>query len=219
MKIPKKVLDALREASAMSTALQEDVARCYVLGTDPFVQRTIIRNVFAAVEASVFQIQSILKALNEAGMLPLSSGELSILNEETYRLKDNGQVTSVPRFAGVERQFRFLVWIVQKNMQGGDEIIDFKGNGWKCFQQSLQIRHRLTHPKTVTDLAIVESEHDPIVKGCKWFFEALMRLTFSIAAFSDGRKISKEEIISEIKNKLEEGKGRLQDWLGKSGST
>jgi hypothetical protein len=58
---------------------------------DQFWARSLVRTFFAWIEAYVFELKLIIRSAAERGLIDLSEGELSLLNEVVYDVNDHGE--------------------------------------------------------------------------------------------------------------------------------
>src|SRR5437763_12602610 len=75
---------------------------------DQFWARALVRSLFAAVEATIYEFKLVILEENGRGRLSLSDGELAVLHDEAFEIDGAGQVNSRPRFLPTERGLRFV---------------------------------------------------------------------------------------------------------------
>jgi len=129
------------------------------------VQRDLIRAMFAAIEGSVWgyrkHVSSILKSLDE--LTPLMDMAFS---EATYFVNNTGELESQSRFIPLTSMIRFTTRVAQEISP--DLTIDFGNAGWLEFKRAIAIRHRITHPKSISDLTIVEDDVAVVTRSLLW---------------------------------------------------
>lgn len=54
-------------------------------------------------------------------------------------------------------------------------IPDFGNQGWVQLRRSLDLRHRITHPKSTAELTITDDELDVHKSGFAWFWESFQK--------------------------------------------
>ena len=131
-----------------------------------FNKRVYVRAVFAAIEGDVFGMKRVtLEHSNKVGYT-LSSIELGKLSES--KTESNGK-TIKPKFLpfGDNIKFTFEVFI---KSHGFTFQPNYQHQDWNCLLKSVEIRHRLMHPKKHSDLIVSQIEMDMILDGSRWYF-------------------------------------------------
>jgi len=136
-------------------------------------RRVAFRVVFSAIEGLVW----ILKDHALAGGYfenEYSAAEIALLREEEYILNDRGKAITKTRFVRIGDNLLFA-W----NMYFRETLPDFRpdlsGDGWRCFSLSLATRNRITHPKSGSDLTVLDED----IKNLEIAFDWVIRTTFS----------------------------------------
>lgn len=133
--------------------------------------RAFVRAVFALVEGVSFGFrQMVIKA--PLANTCLTPGELAILNEESYGLKDNGNVSISTRFLKVQSGTRFTFAICKQVYEIQSEI-NYGDKGWVSFTKAIKIRDRLMHPKSVDSLDVTDDEIGIVSDALHWFIDAV----------------------------------------------
>lgn len=151
--------------------------------------RAYVRAVFALVEGISFGFRQI--ALNLPHTKKLTPAELAILNEESYGLKDNGEVSTTTRFLKVQAGTRFTFSICKRVYEIKSEI-DYGSRGWDAFVQSIRIRDRLMHPKSLEALTVTEDELGVVSEALAWFLDAIQLLMDGMSAHLIKKKSASE---------------------------
>lgn len=133
--------------------------------------RGYVRAVFALVEGVSYGFRQLAIKLPRADDC-LTQGELSILNEESYGLKDNGEIFVTTRFLKVQSGTRFTFAICKRVYKIQAEI-NYGGVGWDSFTKAIKIRDRLMHPKSVESLMVTEDEIGIVSDALNWFLDAI----------------------------------------------
>jgi len=126
--------------------------------------RELVRAAFVAVEG--FQ-SSLQRDLLEAGQDQLSAAEVALLKEEGYTLKESGEVRIVPACLPLKQRVKLTTRIVARLRP--ECHIDFVEKGWQQLLASLDVRNRLTHPKTRLDMDVTETELVTALAGAAWW--------------------------------------------------
>lgn len=137
------------------------------------VKRDLIRTMFAAIEGSVWgyrkHVSSIAKSVDE--LTPVMDMAFS---ESTYSVSKTGDLESQPRFIPLPSMIRFTTQVARKISP--DLEVDFGGTGWLEFQRAIAIRHRITHPKSTTDLEITDNDVAVVTRSLFWLLEIIQEV-------------------------------------------
>ncbi len=138
----------------------------------PFsAMRAYVRAVFALLEGVSFGFRQLAAKLPETEHC-LTKGELAVLNDESYGLKDNGEVSTTTRFLKVHQGTRFTFAICKRVYKIQAEI-SYADSGWNSFMKAIKIRDRLMHPKSVEALDVTEDELNIVSDALKWFIDGV----------------------------------------------
>jgi hypothetical protein len=135
-------------------------------GGQQFDRRTYIRAFFASVEGLMFAFNQTAIAACDGGFLKLEPAEVAVLREETYHLSDNGIPSVSKKYASFLPRCRFVVAIFARSL-GVEYRVPVDGAGWQAFREAVDIRDRVTHPRSLEngqlsdeDLQLVHQAHD-----------------------------------------------------------
>lgn len=122
-----------------------------------FWLRTTIRTYFACLEARSFQYLRLVEACSDIGLFDLSSEELLALADVSYEVH-NGKV--VRRKAKISTPNKLLFTFEMMARLAGLEslAIDTSRAEWGRFKRCIEVRDRLTHPKTSAHLKVTLDE-------------------------------------------------------------
>lgn len=179
------VLDILSAAQVVQVGdtLGADVQRCIdelkrsadqEQRLDQFWARAVVRSFFAYVEAFTFELKMIVLKAHEHNLVTLSEGEVLILTEKTYELDHAGRPRMRERYAKSESFMLFVHSLFARLLES--EGIRTDEHGWELFQQTVQLRHRITHPKGVASLELSVKEAEMSLRAVSWFFGESARL-------------------------------------------
>ncbi len=168
--------DRLDEIQGMTRVLTEDVERLRPLvGEDVAIsdgeeanRRFYVRAVFALVEAVVEQHKRLLLDLAERGAVRLTSAVREALSEQAPLVKDNGSVVYREQYLQLERKLR-AVYRAAEETFGEPLAVSFGDNDWRSFRAALNVRDRITHPKTYQDCHVDGGALDTVNLGHDWF--------------------------------------------------
>jgi len=104
-----------------------------------------------------------------AGTLPVSElGPLiALLKEETYSLDGKGEPQGQARFLPTDQNFRFAIRSCLK-VHAINLYVDFAGSDWQTFKRAIQVRNRITHPKTGVSLEVNDEEKLATIHSFGW---------------------------------------------------
>ena len=142
---------------------------------NPTNRRNVVRVLFSAVEAEVYQRKRLALFRHSEGQVPFTPAELALLREEQYTLNHKGEAEPKPIFLRLTENFQFSARMLCK-AYGLTYAIDKSGAGWKAFCDAIAIRNRITHPKHVHDLSIEEAEFKTIADASRWYRAEAVRL-------------------------------------------
>ena len=105
---------------------------------------------------------------NSANIIePLSQIQEFAFAEKSYAVSDNGQIQEQIRFVSIPSMIRLTTQIAE---QLDTELeIDFGVVGWADLKQAIKVRNRITHPKSISDLDISDTDIAIIQSGLLWF--------------------------------------------------
>lgn len=138
----------------------------------PTLRRSAIRTVFASIEGLMHLTRGCLS------VFPLTPAELTVVNELSYEVTDRGTINERTRFVPFDRSLKAIVRIVRQYCS--EYSLDFDHPGWIALLRTLDVRHRLTHPKSLDDLSVTDSEIEDAHRGFYWF------LAFAIEVMNEG---------------------------------
>lgn len=149
-------------------------------------RRDVIRTCFAAIEGIIWTYrESVVSAAKDLDLL--YADEASALSEVLFQVGSNGNLSKQPRFIPLLSVFRLTTRIalrIDKSI-----VVDFNSVGWQQMRTALQIRNRVTHPKSHADLAIGTTDIDVCLSAMYWLLEVhlvvLSATTSALTRFVD----------------------------------
>jgi hypothetical protein len=136
--------------------------------------RMFSRTFFALVEGVTYTMRQLSIQLYESGQLPLSRGELYMLLQKRYRW-EKGKVIETDDFGSAMNGLHIAFSLFPRAF-GVDFSLDTKDHRYNSFQQALQIRHAITHPKSPRDLELSSEAILHIRDAGKWFSSEGLRM-------------------------------------------
>src|SRR5262249_37351552 len=119
----------------------------------PYRRRASVRAVFASIEATVFKLKGY--ALQNRQKVDFSAADIALLKEESYSV-DNGKAQAQPKFIVLDKNFQFAVNMFSRALKP-PFVLD-KGKDWEAFRRAIQVKNRITHPKSPAALEISDTE-------------------------------------------------------------
>ncbi len=138
---------------------------------DQFWARAFVRAFFAYVESSIYEMRLVVRAAADSGRVTLNVAERSLIDEESYELRENGKPEARPKFLKVERNLRFTLDLFQR-VFGIVANVDFGGDGWLSFLTAVKIRHRITHPRDPNAIDLTLDEVATLVSAFGWYIQS-----------------------------------------------
>jgi len=126
-----------------------------------------VRALFAAIEGWIYHKMSY--ALQIARKKPdlFTAGEIALLLGEAYSLDTKGNVISYPKYSALAQSFLFAMRMSTKGYE--PILVDTSSKGWMAFNESIRIRNRLTHPKSLEDFTVSDSDLQTAFMTSLWF--------------------------------------------------
>ncbi|MEN2786798.1 hypothetical protein ACFOKI_09290 [Sphingomonas qilianensis] len=139
-------------------------------------RRDLVRTTFAAIEGAIWTMRESVRETT-AGVGLLTPMADMALRELTIHVDDKGRVIEQVRFLTLPTVIRLTI----NQAQLLDETFQpsFGDKGWQDLQIAIKVRHRITHPKTTSDLMIADSDLSAVRSGFSWLLalveETLLR--------------------------------------------
>lgn len=139
-----------------------------------FANRSFVRTYFAYVEGVANALRQVtLASLDGTGVLTVK--ETDALKEQKRKKSAMGEETLSPAFMPMEDSLKFTFRCYAK-IHGIDDYQPELGAGWESMLASIQIRHRLTHPKSVAALKLTHAEIVCIDGAREWWHKSVRSL-------------------------------------------
>jgi len=131
--------------------------------TADLLERNRSRRAFArAVSVSIDAITSSFAALLLVRDKGLNHAEVAVLSEVGYELNGD-EAVPVRRWAPARDRTKFVLKVFARVFD-----IAFSDSGWRALQDSLSVRHRVTHPKVPEDILVADAEFDVLREAQLW---------------------------------------------------
>jgi hypothetical protein len=159
--------------------LFDDVARCEELLAQEdtqFARRAFVRASFAFIEGVLYWFKECTTEWLEPSLATTNTINISkfmLLQDELPRIGRNGELETEPNRAAFKSYCAFILRAAAE-VRGLSPTQLFGVNGWNCMQQSLAVRHRITHPKEAHDLEIADEEIEAMSEAHRWLFDSII---------------------------------------------
>jgi hypothetical protein len=190
----QEMYDLLRaDVEACEAALKKEDA--------PHLRRELVRTVYALFEASTFYLKRIAVTTARGGGLKLNREATAALLDESYGVKSDGSPYSrrakIPTLSNIKLSLGALAICAQASYAPS-----YDDGGWAALCTGLEVRDRLTHPKSLSDLEVLEEELGQVRRAVRWYHDTL---TASFKAAADAALARYNEIVSKAKKEDEGG--------------
>ena len=140
---------------------------------DQFWRRTFVRNIFVLFEASSYGLKRVSMHLSQTLKVDFSPAELAMLREERYVLgKEGNAITQSGNFQAFIPNLKFAFKSFAKAC-GLDISLNVSGIPLNHFAQ---LRNRITHPKSLSELTITDEEIQVSETVGRWFWNEISAL-------------------------------------------
>ena len=134
------------------------------------LRRAFVRSCWAYVEAVTFAVKRYTFSACQLGTVDLAPDDHAFLGDVRLIVDAEGNIAVqkdlTKTLDNVKRTFKLSARIF-----GVDWKPDFGSEGWRGFRDSLQIRHRLTHPKSVGEVTVSPEDMQTQREGIMWFIK------------------------------------------------
>lgn len=170
--VTQPMVKLLDDAHAAETYLDQNDTQ--------FARRAYIRSIFASLEGIVWLLKQVcLNVPNVSGPRKFHPAEFALLQDQTYDLKNNGETSTQTNFLRLPDNLRFTFRVFNRLFQAQIDL-GVRGAPWDKFLRSLDVRHRITHPKKVDELDISDQEIELYRKVSSWFNETIHKAVQAI---------------------------------------
>lgn len=157
--------------------------------SSPFAHRTVVRTLFSLIEGLAFQLRQVTVASLEPHSGSLTTAELTLLREERYFLNNKGEPETGENFQRFLPNLLFTIRSYGKN-HGATFQADTSARGWQAMQHAVNIRNRITHPKSIADLTLSEQDQRHLIDASAWWKKTLFEM-FDACDKADAEWIAK----------------------------
>ena len=140
-----------------------------------FAKRSVLRAAFALIEGLNFQFRQEAQAGAIRAPLVFDAVEMSLLNEERYRLDDKGYLSTGRDFQSLLPSILFCMRSYAKVHNVKFEP-DLNHKGYYCMKKFVEIRNGITHPKSVACLEHTEQQQRDAMDAMMWWKQQVLTL-------------------------------------------
>ena len=155
----------VRQSIELFEVLSNDVIQCLKkLQTEDsqFWRRVFVRAVIALIEGQNYQLKLITLEACKHKQVSFSNADLALLKDEKFvSLKDNLKFSFKTFALAFDLDYKLAIGV---------------GDRWKSFITAIEIRNRLTHPKTVDQVLVTDKDLEEVKKAHDWFAQSITDL-------------------------------------------
>lgn len=158
----------VNEVKAMYAVLFADVVAAKELLTitavdTQFARRTLVRAYFALFEGLSFLLRQITLATDGGRFVILTPEESTMLQEKQRYLKLKDSLTqSLRYYAKCHRPTPYKP--------------NHRSPGWQAMIEAIEVRDRVTHPKSASSVLITDAEHKQMLNAGLWWADSVREL-------------------------------------------
>jgi hypothetical protein len=165
-----RVSSEIKDFQSRINVLLNDVKKCTAWVNhrpkNQFWRRTLIRSLFALIDAFVYGLKRIALLNYSLYEVNFSQADLALLHEQKYVLKDNGEAMATdgnyPQFLpNLKFSFRAFAKSHGSNFS-------LNTDGLSKLSDLMQVRHQITHPKKASELNISDAHLKLVEDVWKW---------------------------------------------------
>ncbi|MEO5630627.1 MAG: hypothetical protein ABIO96_06320 [Nitrospiraceae bacterium] len=181
-----KTLDELLEVSGVLRQDIESLVAAYRhdWSSQP-LRRMFVRAYWSMIEGEVFCTKQFALRACELGDKSLSAEEHVFLSESRVIVDEEGAASLKHAHIDTLSNLKQTLKIAASKFDL-DWVPNFSTQGWEKLALSLELRHRITHPKVAAELVVSESELDIHKDAFAWFLEAFNEFQASLLRKYDG---------------------------------
>ncbi|MCC7113679.1 MAG: hypothetical protein IT520_04755 [Burkholderiales bacterium] len=174
---------SLDELLDMNTLLREDI-NCLLDKFDSdwasqTFRRLVVRACWSHIEAVVFGLKQISLTAQNLGSGDISGKTRAFLEERQIVVNTVGDATIISVRADTIKNVKLTLKLAARLFDVSWQP-QFSGSEWPLFRESVQIRHRITHPKSLKELEITDDEYDSHKTAYLWFTGGFTRFLESM---------------------------------------
>jgi hypothetical protein len=203
------------EPESLESVLMSDVIRLAAMSNGGSMEkRNLVRAAFAAIEGFLWKLQG--ELLNTALGNELSEAERGYLREDVPWLTEKGEVKTKTSKTTLKQRVYLTAKLVARMRP--ECVVDLNAEAWHDLLRSLDLRHRLTHPKTVEDMEVSQEELRQTISGLGFFTTQLVStLREGLAAYRDSSYATVAQLLKALRDfeasKAAKAQAQANAWL------
>ena len=174
----------LNEWFEVSNLLYKDIGNLLDTYQDDWssqpLRRMFVRSCWSLIEGDIYCVKQFTLRACELGGKILSADEHTFLSEVQMVADENGIVRQMDVHEGSLENLKGALKIATSKFELG-WTPGFGNQGWSNLRRSLDLRNRITHPKTVVQLVILDDELNKHQRGFKWYQEMIIKFKESFS--------------------------------------
>lgn len=182
--------ETLEELLQVSDTLRRDIESLVAAYRDDWssqpLRRMFVRASWSMIEGEVFCTKQFTLRACELGGKSLSAEEHVFLSETRVVVDENGAAALEHVHSDTLSNLKQTLKIAASKFEL-DWTPNFGTQDWEKLSRSLELRHRITHPKTTAELTISDSELDMHKDAFVWFLKAFNEFKSSLSRRYDSR--------------------------------
>jgi hypothetical protein len=166
-----------------------------------FWSRTFIKTAVSLIEAELFIFKQEILSYCKENQVRLDPEVSLFLNNKKYEISSNGQVKERLLQVRLKDDLRFTYSQIF-SIKGHELCIGYEDGGWSKVIETIAVRNRLTHPKSIADITVSKQEEDDCKLAIKWFVSNMVN--FYDQEMNDIKKRTKKkaEDLQRMKDKI-----------------
>ena len=164
----------LDELLGITDVLREDLNQTLNIEEQLDLQtwrRHLIRASWALFEGYIYGIKLFIKKACTLGSEELTEKEMKLIDEGVFIIDTNGVVKWETNYESTINNIKKTLKL-SSNKFDLNWAPDFNDNGWKDLRDSITIRHRIVHPKSIASLEITDAEIEAHKNSISWFIKS-----------------------------------------------
>jgi hypothetical protein len=170
----------------------------------PCRRRALVRAVFANIEGTVYYLKIRTLRRAKGNFSRFSPAELAMLREETYSVNARGHARTRRRYTPIPENFRFTMSMFMRGVLPNFRL-DLTDDGWVAFCESVEVRNRITHPKSAESLDVTRAEIDLVNKAYRWFVRTTLLSFCNGIDYQDGELKRLKQAKQRLKHSRKSG--------------
>ena len=175
-------------------------------------RRLYTRSVFALIEALIFVMKQMALSFHpEPDCETISQAERVFAQEQVYRLSESGDIEVHRNKVTLETNIKFSFKLFAKSGYVS-ATLDVSGSEWQALKKAIKVRDRITHPKKVADIEILDHEFEAVRTSLSWLTISFAKVFTDIGKKSllirqveakTGRSLSEQDKASDLQPLME----------------